>query len=247
MMKVGMNEMIQFFRQISGKLSSNIYAGIGGHSTPQQIAFLREIQKEMKQKSSLDFPLSELKVVVFDLETTGFYPEQGDYVLSIGAIKMTGQKIETTETFYSLINSDLPLSDEISALTNLQEENLRTAPNASEVLLRFFKFVNGAILVAHHANHEQSFMKKMTWDLLRTKFNHRIIDTSFLIRLVDPFMKSSPLEEVCSVCGIEIIDRHHALGDAIMTAQIWGYYLEIAQQEGFIYLRDVYEYLAKLE
>lgn len=241
-----MNEMIQFFRQISGKLSSNIYAGIGGQSTPQHIAFLRELEKEMKQKNSLDSPLSKLKVVVFDIETTGFYPEKGDYVLSIGAIKMTGLDIESTETFYSLIKSDLPLSEEIAALTNLREEDLRDAPAASDVLMQFFKFVNGATLVAHHSNHEQSFMKKLTWDHLRTKFNHRIIDTSFLIRIMDHNMKSSPLEDVCNVCGIQIKGRHHALGDAIMTAEVWRYYLQAAKEKGFFNLREVYGYLAKL-
>ncbi|MGG3468273.1 exonuclease domain-containing protein [Neobacillus pocheonensis] len=244
---MGMNEMIQFFRQISGKLNSSIYAGMGGYSTSQQLAFIRNLQNEMKQKSSLDTPLSELKVVVFDLETTGFYPEKGDYVLSIGAIKMTGLKIETAETFYSLIKSNLSLSAEITTLTNIGEIDLQNAPNASDVLMQFFKFVNGATLVAHHANHELSFMKKMTRDHLRTKFSHRIIDTSFLIRLVDSSMKSSPLEEVCIACGIEIRDRHHALGDAMMTAQIWGYYLEIAQKKGFTTLQEVYEQLAKLE
>ncbi|MGG1676178.1 exonuclease domain-containing protein [Neobacillus sp. NRS-1170] len=242
-----MNEMFQFFRQISGKLNLNIYAGIQGQSTPQQMAFIRNLQKEMRQKNTLDSPLNELKVVVFDIETTGFYPEKGDYVLSIGAIKMNGPIIETAETFYSLIKSELSLSAEIAALTNLREEELRKAPSASEVLMQFFKFVDGAILVAHHSNHEQAFMKKITWDFLRTKFNHRIIDTSFLIRLSDPYMKSMPLEDVCGICGIQIKDRHHALGDAAMTAQVWRYYLEIAQKKGFYNLREVYEYLAKLE
>jgi DNA polymerase-3 subunit epsilon len=160
---------------------------------------------------------------------------------------MKGPKIETAETFYSLIKSELSLSAEIAALTNLREEDLRKAPSASEVLMQFFKFVDGAILVAHHANHEQAFMKKITWDFLRTKFNHRIIDTSFLIRLSDPYMKSMPLEDVCGICGIQLKDRHHALGDAAMTAQVWRYYLEIAQRKGFCNLREVYEYLAKLE
>lgn len=246
MINLGMDEMIQFFRQIPGKLSSNIYAGILGQSTPQQMAFLRELQKEMKQKNSLDTPLNELKAVVFDLETTGFHPEKGDQVLSIGAIKMTGHKIETDKTFYSLIQTDLPLSKEITALTNLRDEDVRSAPIASEVFMKFFKFVNGAVLVAHHASHELSFMKKITWDVLRTKFNHRIIDTSFLMRISDPNMKSLPLEDVCHMCGIQMKDRHHALGDAIMTAEIWRYYLQIAGEKGFQNLREVYEYLAKL-
>jgi len=240
-----MNEMIQFFRQLSGKVNSNIYASLQGPSSLQQMAFIRELQREMKQKNSLDIPLSELNVVVFDLETTGFYPEKGDQIISIGAIKMTGNQIMEKEMFYSLVKSELPLSAEIAALTNINEAELSNAPDASDVLMQFFKFIKSDILVAHHAQHEQSFMKRISLDLLRTKFSHRIIDTSFLIRLSNPFMKSAALEEVCNECKIEVKNRHHALGDAIMTAKIWAYYLQLAQEKGFKRLRDVYEHLAK--
>jgi len=89
-------------------------------------------------------------------------------------------------------------------------------------------------------------MQKMTWDLLKTRFEHRIIDTSFLIRLSDSSMKSLQLEEVCNKCGIAIKDRHHALGDAMMTAHIWASYLKIAKKNGYTNLREVYEHLAKL-
>jgi DNA polymerase III subunit epsilon len=244
-MAMGMNDMIHYFRQISGKLGSGIYAGVQGKVNPQNISFIRQLQKEMKEQNSLDTPLHELNIVVFDLETTGFHPEKGDQVISIGAVKMKGMEIIDHETFYSLIKSNVQLSEEISNLTNIQDSELKNAPIASDVLVQFFKFVKKSCLVAHHAKHEQSFMQKMTWDLLRTRFEHRIIDTSFLIRLLNPAMKSMTLEEVCYQCDIEIKDRHHALGDAMMTAHIWSYYVKLAKSLGYNNLREVYEYLAK--
>jgi DNA polymerase III subunit epsilon len=244
---MGMSDMIHFFRQMSGRHGSNIYAGVQGNANMQNISFIRKLQKEMKENNCLDTPLHELEVVVFDLETTGFYPEKGDRVISIGAIKMTGQRIIETETFYSLIHSPHKLSDEISDLTNIRDEELQSAPPASEVLMEFFKFVQNNALIAHHSKHEQSFMQKMTWDLLKTRFEHRIIDTSFLLRLSDPMIKSLPLEDVCKECEIEIITRHHALEDAKLTAHIWGHYLELAQKKGYQNLREIYEYLAKIK
>ncbi|MCL6570458.1 MAG: 3'-5' exonuclease [Bacillus sp. (in: Bacteria)] len=238
-----MNDMVQFFRQ---KLGSSIYSGLQGQPNPQQISFIRQLQKELKEKNNLDTPLNVLKVVVFDLETTGFYPEKGDQVLSIGAVKMTGQHVDFDDTFYSLVKSDLPLSEEISTLTNIHEHQLRDAPPARDVLMKFFKYTQSHILVAHHSKHEKSFMQKITWDILRSRFEHRIIDTSFLFRLSNPLVISSPLEDICRECGIDIKDRHNALGDAIMTAQIWGYHLQIAQRQGYSNLREVYEHLAKL-
>jgi DNA polymerase III subunit epsilon len=244
---MGMNDMLQFFRQMSGKLGSNVYAGVQGKNNLQNVSFLRQLQKEMKENNSLEVPLQELNVVVFDLETTGFYPEKGDRIISIGAIKMTGHEMKEHGTFYSLVQSNLPLSDEITALTNIHERDLIDAPPAPEVLMQFFQFVKSHSLVAHHAKHEQSFMQKITWDLLRTRFEHRIIDTSFLTRLSNPSVKSMPLEAVCHDCGIEIKNRHHALGDAILTGHIWSYHLRQAQTMGFRNLREVYEYIAALK
>jgi DNA polymerase-3 subunit epsilon len=244
---MGMNELFQFFRDMSGKFNSNIYAGIRGQSDPQHISFLRQLQKELNKKSSLETPLDTLKVVVFDLETTGFFPEKGDQAISIGAIKMCGAKIEEGEasSFYSLIKSDKPIPSDISTLTNIYDDDLVAAPIASEVLLKFYKFINGRILVAHHSNHEKAFMQKMTWDILRTRFEHRLIDTTFLIRLFNPIAKSLTLDEACKQCGVAIKDRHHALGDAIMTAQIWSSYVRKAQEMGITNLKEVYEEIAK--
>lgn len=243
---MGMNDMIHFFRQMTGRLGSNIYAGIQGQNNLQSISFIRQLQKEMKENNCLDTPLQELKVVVFDLETTGFYPEKGDRVISIGAIKMTGPQIMESETFYSLVHSPQLISDEISVLTKISNEDLQEAPMDSEVLMEFFKFVKNHALVAHHAKHELSFMQKMTWDLLKTRFEHRIIDTTFLLRLSNPMIHSISLEDACKECGIEVNNRHHALEDAKMTAHLWGHYLELAQSLGYKSLREVYEYLAKI-
>lgn len=242
-----MNELIQFFRQMSGKLGSGIYAGVQGQTNPQHIAFIRQLHKEIQEINSLETPLLDLKVVVFDLETTGFYPEQGDQVISIGAVKMTGAKIEEEpdSSFYSLVKANVPLSAEIRALTNIHDEDLAFAPDPKDVLIRFIKFVNNRILVAHHSLHETSFMQKLTRDLLRTKFTHRIVDTCFLIRLLNPGVKSLTLDEACRQCGVEIKDRHNALGDAKMTAQIWNYYVQAAHSMGIHNLQEVYEYLSR--
>lgn len=243
-----MDDMFEFFREMSGKISSNIYAGLHGQSKPQQLYFLRQLQKELREKNNLETPLNDLQVVVFDLETTGFFPEKGDRAISLGAVKMVGPNIEEGEksSYYSLIKTDQPISEEISMLTNIYDEQLVDAPAPSEVLMEFYKFVNSRILVAHHSNHEKAFMQKMTWDILRSRFEHRLIDTSFLIRLANPLIKSLTLDEVCRDCGIEIIDRHHALGDAKMTAKVWSYYVKKAQHMGMKNLKDIYENLAKL-
>ncbi|WP_249745384.1 exonuclease domain-containing protein [Mesobacillus boroniphilus] len=239
-----MNDMIRFFRQMTGKLGSNIYAGMPTHSNPQQMSFLRQLQKEMKEGNSLDCPLEELPVVVFDLETTGFYPEKGDRIISIGAVKVIGSTVLENEVFYSLINPEISVPTDVLKLTSITEEELLTAPKTSQALMEFLNFIGSSVLVAHHAKHEQAFMKKFTSNHLRLNFEHRVIDTSFLIRIFQPVVNSLPLEQICLECGIEVKNRHHALADAKMAAKLWAFYIKKAQEHGYQNLREVYEYLS---
>ncbi|ESU33581.1 hypothetical protein G3A_05105 [Bacillus sp. 17376] len=241
---MGMNDMVRFFRQMTGKLGSHIYAGMPPHLNPQKMSFLRQLQKEMKEGNSLDCPLEELPVVVFDLETTGFYPEKGDRIISIGAVKVIGSSILDGEVFYSLINPEIPVPTDILRLTSITDEDLMTAPQTTEVLLKFLNFIGSSVLIAHHAKHEQAFMKKFTSSHLRFNFEHRVIDTSFLIRLFKPVVTSLPLEQICLECGIEVENRHHALADAKMTANLWTFYIKKAREQGYRDLREVYEYLS---
>jgi DNA polymerase III subunit epsilon len=243
---MGMNDMVRFVRQLTGRLGSSIYAGLQLQTNAQQTSFIRQLQKEMNKNNSLDIPLKELQVVVFDLETTGFFPDKGDKAISIGAVKMLGSDFLDKEEFYSLIKTDLAIPAEISNLTQISEQQLKNAPEASTVLMEFYRFIGSSILVAHHAKHEQAFIKKMSLDCLRIKFDHRIIDTSFLVRLFKPVSHPLPLEQLCHECGIVIAGRHHALADAKMAAEIWGHFLKKAQDHGYKNLREVYEHLSRL-
>ncbi len=242
---MGMNDFIQFFRGMGGKISSNVLAGMQGQTSAQSISFLRQLEKEVRQKDDLSCPLHELEVVVFDIETTGFYPDKGDKIISIGAVKMKGTAFSDEETFYSLIKNEDSIPPEIAALTNITDEQLRDSPEAHEVLLKFYQYISSRILIAHHSKHEQSFMQKVTWDLMKKRFQHRIIDTSFLTSLFNPVSQTQPLERLCEECGINTAGRHHALGDAVMTGHLWAHYLQMALDAGYRNLGDVYSEIAK--
>lgn len=238
-------QMIHFVKQVPGKVGASMFTSLQAQTNPQHNAFLKQLQKELRVEDSLTIPLKELDVVVFDLETTGFFPDKGDEILSIGAIRVKGEKIAENDTFYSLVRCETALSTEIKELTGISEDDVIGAPPLSEVLVEFFKFVQNATLVAHHANHEKQFIRHATWKLFRSQFQHRIVDTSFLVRIAEPQTKLIRLEDCCAYTGIQIEDRHHALGDAKMTAQLWSIYLKKIQQLGCETLQDMYRSLAK--
>ncbi len=237
--------MIQYVKQLSGKLSPNVYTAVQQQSNAAQLAYMRQLQKELKKQSVLNQSFDDLEVVIFDIETTGFYPDRGDKIISIGAVKVKGTSMVDADGYYSLVHHDQPLSEEVASLTGLKSEHLQVAPTIDKVLDTFFKYVEGRTLVAHHAQHEKAFMQHVSWHILRTNFIHRVIDTSFLIKITSPNQSLVTLDECCHFYNVPISSRHHALEDAKMTAELWIRNVEKVQQLGFQTLQEVYTELAK--
>ncbi|KAA9021703.1 exonuclease domain-containing protein [Niallia endozanthoxylica] len=233
-----------FMRGIKGRMQGTGLGSAYGGQDLQQIAYVRNLQKEMKQSDALYEPLNQLKVVIFDIETTGFFPEQGDEIISIGAVKMVGATI-CEDTFYSLIRCEKELSEKIEQLTGLNSEQLKEAPALADVMAQFYHFAKDSTLVAHHAKHEKSFLQSVNWKLFRTPFKYRIVDTSFLYRIAEPECRFNRLEELCEYNRIPVVDRHHALGDAKLAAELWRIYIQKVQDSGCNTLQDVYHRMAK--
>ncbi|MEH7381120.1 exonuclease domain-containing protein [Bacillus sp. JJ1533] len=240
------NPLFQFIRQFHGKITSTIYTPLIGKSDPKNLAFLRNLEKELETEKSLYIPLHELDVVIFDFETTGFFPERGDQILSIGAVKVKNGQKNDRETFYSLVHNNGSLSPDIKSLTGLEESDLQIAPALSEVLMSFYRFVQSDTLVAHHASHEKKFLQHAHWKAFKKPYKHRIVDTSLVFNIVVPDKNIVSLDDYCTLSGLEIRNRHHALGDAIMTAELWQFYIKKLRNEGCYTLKDVYERLARL-
>lgn len=244
---MGMNEMIQFVKQLSGRIGSDLYSSVPNQSDPRQIAYIRNLQRELKNKDTLAIPFEKLPVVIFDIETTGFFPYKGDKLLSIGAVKMQGDKILEDQTFYSLVHNETTLSEDIKSLTGLSEDEIKVAPPVQDVLKEFYQFIKSETLVAHHSSHEKQFMKHANWTTYKNNFQHRILDTTFLLKVVEPELKYVSLDDWCSHFGITIEKRHHALHDAVATAELWARSVKCVQEMGFSNLNDVYSHIANLK
>lgn len=207
-------------------------------------AFLRFLEREQEHaRKCIDLPLANLEVVVVDLETTGYDPDRGDAILSIGAVAMRGDRLVLGDSFYSLIDPCRPIPPHVSSLTGIREEMVRSAPDLATVLTRFFQFVGDRPLVAHHSRHERNFLRAALWKTSRRKFTHRLLDTMLLIRLSGEVIGNGSLDALCARHNIVISRRHHAYCDAFVAASLWGIYLSLARHNGYTDLRQVYEAL----
>lgn len=219
-------------------------ASMLGAPSAQQIAFVRSLTKGQRRPETLHVPLTELKIAVFDLETTGFHYHYGDEILSFGAVKVEGEYV-SNESYYSLAKPACSIPERIVELTGITQEMVEDAPSLLEALREFMSFVDDRVLVAHGSAHDKAFLDVALWKTTKAHLGHRVLDTMMIARKLDPDKKFSGLDEWLAEFEIPITRRHHALEDAKMTACLWTRLISRLKDRGVITLGDLYNYLSK--
>ncbi|WP_274363576.1 exonuclease domain-containing protein [Paenibacillus thermotolerans] len=211
----------------------------------QHMAFMRQVMKQQRTDFVMDRQLTELDVVVFDLETTGFSPNAGDEIISFGAVAVKGHEIHPEETFYMVVNPGRPIPDHIVELTGISNEEASKAPTVAEGLSRFFEFTHKRMLVAHASGHDKKFLNASLWRTSKVHMTHRVLDTLMVAKWLEPQRDNYTLDSLLADHRIPIGRRHHALDDSLATAKLWVSLLKQVQQKNIHTLGDLYAYLSQ--
>ena len=167
-----------------------------------------------------DTPLAELIYTVFDTETTGLEPSAGDEIIQIGAVRIVNGRLLRHENIDQLVDPRRPLRPEGIPIHGITEDMVRGQPPIAEVLPQFHAFCEGTVLVAHNAAFDMRFFQ-LKEDSLGIRFSQPVLDTLLLSAVIHPNQESHKLEAIAERLGITIIGRHTALGDAIVTAEVF--------------------------
>lgn len=223
-------------------------AAMFGSNNASQVAYIRSLAKNSRAHSAMELELEQMDIVVFDLETTGFYANGGDEILSFGAVRMQGGTVaEDDASFYSLVNPGRDVPASITALTGISEAMAKDAPPLVDVLHAFMQFVGKSTLVAHSSSHDKAFLTAALWRTSRIHLSHRIVDTMMISKWLNPALRSHSLDECLADAGISLdgYQRHHALDDSWLTARLWQHYLTRIRAKQVRTLGDMYAYLSR--
>jgi DNA polymerase-3 subunit epsilon len=93
-------------------------------------------------------------------------------------------------------------------------------PTIERVLPAFHAYAQDTVLVAHNAAFDLRFLQ-LKEGATGVRFDQPVLDTLLLSALVHPAQPSHRLEAIAERFGIAVVGRHTALGDALVTAEIF--------------------------
>ncbi|SMF81918.1 DNA polymerase-3 subunit epsilon [Azospirillum oryzae] len=182
-------------------------------------------------------PLDRLHYVVFDTETTGLSPSTGDEIIQIAAVRVVGGRILTGETFNTLVDPRRPIPPESVPFHGITDGMVAGKPTIDAVLPQFRSFVSGAVMVAHNAAFDLKFLK-MKERAAGVAFDCPVLDTMLLSRMLLGNDGDHTLDGIAERLGIEVVDRHTALGDSLVTAAVFLRMVEMLRERDVRTLDD---------
>jgi len=165
-----------------------------------------------------------MREIIFDTETTGFKPEEGERIIEIGAVEMVNRSF-TGRVFHEYVNPEgrevNPGAFEVHGISN---EFLADKPAFSGIASAFLEFIGeDAILVAHNAPFDINFLNHEFARLSIPAIDpQRVVDTLVMARKKHPMAQNS-LDRLCERYKIDNSSRtkHGALLDSELLAEVY--------------------------
>lgn len=169
-------------------------------------------------------PSEEIEYVVLDCETTGL--EKRDQLVTVGAVKLKGSRIDLSEVLDQTY--DFEQEGEGTVIHEVLHEPVL---QQNEVLLKeLLAYLGNAVIVGHNISFDVSKINQaLQKHFPKLKLKNKVLDTfAIMARKFPHEMEGSvagahpfQLDNLCTRYDIPVEERHTALGDAYITAQLF--------------------------
>jgi DNA polymerase-3 subunit epsilon len=201
-------------------------------SRPEYYDF--DLFKNTEQSHSMDERLlSELTYTVFDTETTGLNPAGGDEIIQIGAVRIVNGKIRQQECFEQLVDPKRSIPAAGIPIHGIRPEMVKGQPTIDQVLPAFYAFTQDTVLVAHNAAFDMRCLQ-VKEAATGVVFDQPVLDTLLLSAVLHPNQESHRLEAIAERFNVTVIGRHTAMGDALVTAEIFAHMIPLLAEKGIL-------------
>ncbi|MBI2639195.1 hypothetical protein HYW83_06450 [Candidatus Peregrinibacteria bacterium] len=155
--------------------------------------------------------------IFLDTETTGIDPSR-DHIIEVAAIQWENGKI--IKQWESLVNPRVPLPYEITLLTGIKNEDVKTAPLFADIKKNVLEFAGGLPIVGHNIAFDTAFLRSHHAEVKNPE-----IDTVALARILLLKESSYALEVLMKKYGLTLRDSHRAMVDCETTVEFFEFLL----------------------
>ena len=158
-------------------------------------------------------PLIALDAAVIDTETTGLDPRSAR-VVELATVRIVGGRLDGA-SFRRLIHPGEPIPPAAAAVHGIDAATVADAPSFAKVWPEFLAALGDAVVIGHTVGFDLAVLKSeceragLAWRPPQT------LDTRLLAEVAEPELAGFSLESLASWLGVDVTDRHSALGDAL--------------------------------
>ena len=201
------------------------------------------------KKERRGVPIGEAAYVVVDTELTGLDPKK-DSIISIGAVKMQGGRIDLGSALYRLINPSTEMGREGIVVHGITPSDVSEEPRIEDVLSEFIDYCEDNIIVGHFISIDMDFLNPEIKRFRGASLKNSLADTCSIyewIKMSERDLSGYPaggnedlnLFSIARKYGVQISGAHNALSDAFITAQLFQRFLSLLPGTGVKTLGDL--------
>jgi DNA polymerase-3 subunit epsilon len=225
--------------------------GVFGRSRTRTEGLPEAVRRNLEVKKRLDVgrAITEADYMVFDTELTGLRLKS-DSIVSIGALKMSGGRIDIGNVFYRIVKPRTELNGSSVVIHGITPTEAGQSPDIDTLLPEFLEFCGDAVLVGHFVSIDLGFLNKEMERLYHVSIRNPAIDTGLIFRWLmrrgtgscafqGETTEDMTLRALAGRYGIPTNGAHNAQSDAFVTAQIFQRFLSELHSRGIRKVRDL--------
>ncbi|MEW5895328.1 MAG: 3'-5' exonuclease [Candidatus Omnitrophota bacterium] len=176
--------------------------------------------------------------VIFDVETTGLSPKDGDRIIEIAAIKV--RNFEVMDKFHSLVNPGRDIPEQAQRVNNITPDMVQNAPGASQILPDFLTFIGGACLCGQNVKFDLDFVCfELSLAGYKMNDNTPALCTIKMAKYFMPHLTTFRLSNLAQAFGIKVGLTHRALADVTLTLEVFKHLVTLAEDQGVVRLSNL--------
>jgi len=156
--------------------------------------------------------------IVFDIETTGGNPGRNG-ITEIFALRYSNGEIE--DTFYSLVNPQIPIPPIVRRMTGITNSTVKDAPLIDAVMPKFLDFIKTGTLVSHNTIGDLKFIRYFADSVCKKRLENFFLCTHLLTEKLVPDAPDKSLKGLSQFLKLSSGTLHRAEADTYLTLELF--------------------------